>query len=276
MTEREDWRSDPTACIEAACILEVLAPKVGNVSPVTPFDDLSMDHFFRAASAIAPPLGQADRIGIGRSIHEAVVAMKRAAGTNTHLGTILLLAPLAAASEMTTGGIDAALGRLTEDDAVAVYEAIRLAAPGGLGRSRKYDVDSEVPQDLLAAMREAAERDLIARQYASGFADILDFVVPRLGRREIPVIPRIVRTHVEMIARFGDTLILRKCGFPVMEEARSRAREVVRAYESGCDVDRRLAELDHWLRSDGHRRNPGATADLIAAGLFVTLRSGGI
>ena len=33
-----------------------------------------------------------------------------------------------------------------------------------------------------------------------------------------------------------------------------------------------LADLDFWLRSDGHRRNPGTTADLIAAGLFAALR----
>jgi triphosphoribosyl-dephospho-CoA synthase len=35
---------------------------------------------------------------------------------------------------------------------------------------------------------------------------------------------------------------------------------------------RALSEFDFWLRSDGHRRNPGTTADLIAAGLFVVLR----
>jgi triphosphoribosyl-dephospho-CoA synthase len=35
---------------------------------------------------------------------------------------------------------------------------------------------------------------------------------------------------------------------------------------------RELAKLDFWLRSDGNRRNPGTTADLIAAGLFVALR----
>ena len=35
---------------------------------------------------------------------------------------------------------------------------------------------------------------------------------------------------------------------------------------------RQLADLDFWLRCDGHRRNPGTTADLIAAGLFVLLR----
>ena len=35
-----------------------------------------------------------------------------------------------------------------------------------------------------------------------------------------------------------------------------------------------LANFDFWLRSDGHRRNPGTTADLVAAGLFVLLREG--
>ena len=32
-----------------------------------------------------------------------------------------------------------------------------------------------------------------------------------------------------------------------------------------------VAELDFWMRSDGHRRNPGTTADLIVAGLFVAM-----
>ena len=39
---------------------------------------------------------------------------------------------------------------------------------------------------------------------------------------------------------------------------------------------RALADFDFWLRSDGHRRNPGTTADLIAAALFAGLRDGWI
>jgi triphosphoribosyl-dephospho-CoA synthase len=38
--------------------------------------------------------------------------------------------------------------------------------------------------------------------------------------------------------------------------------------------ERGLEDFDFWLRSDGHRRNPGTTADLIAAALFVLLREG--
>ena len=35
-----------------------------------------------------------------------------------------------------------------------------------------------------------------------------------------------------------------------------------------------LAELDAWLRAEGHARNPGTTADLVTACLFVALREG--
>jgi triphosphoribosyl-dephospho-CoA synthase len=37
------------------------------------------------------------------------------------------------------------------------------------------------------------------------------------------------------------------------------------------DFWERSAELDFWMRSDGRRRNPGTSADLIAAGLAVGL-----
>jgi triphosphoribosyl-dephospho-CoA synthetase len=50
----------------------------------------------------------------------------------------------------------------------------------------------------------------------------------------------------------------------------SLARRVVEAKTADC---RRAVtgELDGFLRSEGHRRNPGTTADLIAATLFVKL-----
>ena len=35
-----------------------------------------------------------------------------------------------------------------------------------------------------------------------------------------------------------------------------------------------LRDLDAWLRAEGHARNPGSTADLVTACLFVALREG--
>ena len=70
-----------------------------------------------------------------------------------------------------------------------------------------------------------------------------------------------------------DTLIARKGGGDLANESAARATAVLEAGDVMTeDYQRALAELDFWLRSDGRRRNPGTTADLIAAGLFVLLR----
>ena len=58
-------------------------------------------------------------------------------------------------------------------------------------------------------------------------------------------------------------------------QSAARAQRVLDSGSPGDDAyDRELVELDFWLRSEGHRRNPGTTADLVAAGLFVALRDG--
>ena len=57
-------------------------------------------------------------------------------------------------------------------------KAIRIANPGGLGNVPEQDVRNEPTVTLLEAMKLAADRDLIARQYANGFADVFDFGVP--------------------------------------------------------------------------------------------------
>jgi hypothetical protein len=59
------------------------------------------------------------------------------------------------------------------------------------------------------------------------------------------------------------------------ERSAAMAAEVLAAGQPDDEpYVRRLADLDFWLRSDSHRRNPGTTADLIAAGLFAALRDG--
>jgi triphosphoribosyl-dephospho-CoA synthase len=41
-----------------------------------------------------------------------------------------------------------------------------------------------------------------------------------------------------------------------------------------AESHRLCLKLDDWLRADGNARNPGATADLVAASLFAALRDG--
>jgi len=70
-------------------------------------------------------------------------------------------------------------------------------------------------------------------------------------------------------------LIARKCGSEEAREASDRAAAVLECGGPRDELYRNeLAEFDFWLRMCGHRRNPGTTADLIAAGLFALLRDG--
>jgi len=195
---------------------------------------------------------------------------------------ILLLAPLAAvpAGETLRAGVASVLGRSTVLDARNAYRAIRLARPGGLGRSGEgQDVKDEPTQTLVEAMRPAGDRDLVARQYVSGFADVFDRFVPAfvrsLSQPGRTLETAIIAAFLDFLADRPDTLIARKLGGVVAQEASSRAAEVLQSgWPDTSRGQEALSRFDAWLRGDGHSRNPGATADLASAGLFVALRTG--
>ncbi len=267
----------PGKLAHIACVMEVQARKPGNVHRFADFDDLDHLDFLLAAAAVAEPLDRAASVGVGRAVLEAVEATRRVVATNANLGIILLLAPMAAApmDVELAAGLPRVLDALTVDDARHVYRAIRLANPGGLGRADAQDVADEPTVTLRQAMALAADRDLIARQYADGFPLVLGEGLPIL-RRHLnagrALEPAIVATHVELLANHPDSLIARKLGLEVAREASRRAR---RALDAGL-TPAALAALDAWLRADGRRRNPGTTADLVAAVLFAALREGAI
>ena len=83
------------------------------------------------------------------------------------------------------------------------------------------------------------------------------------------------RDHVrpDMIARVvPPAMIARKWGPAVAAEASLRAQSVLSGGRSKRPTEvPAYADFDAWLRADGHRRNPGATADLMAAALFLAL-----
>jgi triphosphoribosyl-dephospho-CoA synthase len=270
-------------CAVLACIWEATAPKPGNVHRGADFEDVTYADFLTSAVAIGPAVERAaagQRLGC--SVLDAVQATKTAVGANTNLGTILLLAPLAMvpSEDSLAQGIGPVLAGLNAEDARDVYEAIRLANPGGLGRVEHADVAGPPPADLLAAMRLAADRDLVARQYHTNFQDVLDVGLSDLtasltsGMRPFEAI---VRLHLSFLSRHGDSLIARKCGVETSRRAADHAAAVLAAGRPGeRTYHEALADFDFWLRSDGHRRNPGTTADLVAATLFAALREGRI
>lgn len=268
-------------CATLACLLEATAPKAGNVHRGADFENLTFTDFVVSSVAIGPAMEMAAERGVGRAVHEAVSATRKCVFTNTNLGMALLIAPLAAVPRdrpITAVSVGDVLSRLTPDDCRLVYEAIRLAQPGGLGHAESMDIADEPPADLVVAMRAAADRDLVARQYTENFRLVLDEVVSALvaGRKQgWSLTDAIIHTHLLLIARHGDTLIVRKCGAEVAGKACALAEKVLAAGKPGDESYlEAVADFDFWLRSDGNRRNPGTTADLVAAALFAGLRDG--
>jgi triphosphoribosyl-dephospho-CoA synthase len=273
-------RLSPGQLAQVACILEATARKPGNVHRFADFADCTYLDFILSASAIAGPLDRAREIGVGAAVLEAVEATRRVVSSNTNLGMVLLLAPLAAVPEGVElrSGVLAVLERLTTNDARHVYQAIRLAAPGGLGDAPQQDVRDEPTVTLRDAMRLAAGRDSVARQYANGFAEVFDVALPAL--REAISAGRTIEEaifsgYLHTLSQITDSLIARKLGLDAAAEASRRASWVLDA-APGPDRTAAMSAFDAWLRADGHTRNPGTTADLTTAALFAALREGTI
>jgi triphosphoribosyl-dephospho-CoA synthase len=192
----------------------------------------------------------------------------------------LLLAPLAKAPLQPDyrAGVREVLRELSDEDAILVYDAIGLAEPGGLGRVAEQDVRNRPTVSLREAMTLAADRDLVARQYADDFAEVFEQGAPAVLagiERTGCVEGGIIHAHLHLMSRYTDTLIARKRG---LDEARESARRAGAVLEAGwphtAEGRQAVRELDDWLRGVGHQRNPGTTADLVAASLFVLLRTG--
>lgn len=276
-----DWQLHLATCARRACFLEATARKPGNVHPEASFDDLCYDDFVRSAEAIAPVMAEAPLRGVGQTVLESVLATRQAVGRNTNLGIVLLLAPLAAVPERTPlkEGVRSILDGLTQEDASKVYRAIRAAHPGGMGSVDEQDLSSEPTGTLVDVMRLAADRDSIAAQYANGFNDVLTFGVETLHEMvsrqpfESAWEETVIGLQLRWMALYPDTLIARKRGRAEADEAAGAAAAVLDAGLFKTDVGRRrLENLDRWLRAAGNARNPGATADLVTACLFVALR----
>jgi triphosphoribosyl-dephospho-CoA synthase len=271
-------------CAQLACIWEALARKPGNVNRFRDFQDTTNIDFLHSAAAIAPVLDSARSRRVGETVLQCIQATRGVTRANTNLGIVLLLAPLAVVPQMEDlrTGLNRVLGELDVADTQAVYQAIRLAKPGGLGRVSEQDVSREPTLPLREAMALAADRDLIARQYVTCFREVLDDGVPALlgflERLPLPSLEEaIIYCHLHLMANYPDSLIARKCSQVESQEAAGRAGEVLAKFWESKDVRWvELAKLDAWLRADGNRRNPGTTADLVTACLFIALREGSI
>ncbi len=262
----------------AVCRAEVMALKPGNVHVHAAGHGMTVADFLLSAEVAAPEITRPSA-AVGERILRAVRATRAAVNCNTNLGILLLTAPLARAAEMPPSRplrdrVCAVLEDLSVEDAEAAYEAIRLAAPGGLGRAAEHDVAGPATVDLRTAMAAAKSRDRIAAQYADGYRDVFGIGVARAraldGKNtDKDSVPMAEAVYLEFLTAFPDSHVLRKQGEAVAAALMSEAREVRRqlAAEKSDAVRRdHLFAFDARLKWQGI--NPGTSADLTVASLF--------
>lgn len=267
------------AAFQAACLDELDAPKPGNVHVFATGGELTPEAFIRSAEASAAPLAQRGA-RVGARILGAIEATYAAVNTNTNLGIVLLCAPLAVAAEVAaethTTDLSTALRHVLDDldieDAQLAFRAIALANPAGLGHAERHDVGAPAAGTLMEAMQAAADRDRIAQQYASGFADVFDVGLPVL---EVALLAHsetkwaTLAVYLNFLAEFPDSHIARKYGTTVADDLRQNARIFHDRLRITADPAHLLADLLTWDASLKARRlNPGTSADLTVATLF--------
>ncbi len=258
-----------------ACRMELRALKPGNVHIHAAGHGMSVDHFLTSATVTAPIMAQPG-LSVGERIHHAVTATQAAVGCNTNLGIILLAAPLAQAALTGAGSLRQRLRRvltgLTVADAEWTFRAIALAAPAGLGRTEVHDVHSPAEVTLLAAMQEARDRDRIALQYATNYADVFETGAPRLQRlmaAGVSCEQAVERLYLDFLATSPDSHVLRKYGVEGAERLRqnaSKLREEIQNENDFTLIRNRLSDFDRDLKYNAI--NPGTTADIVVSCLF--------
>lgn len=255
-----------------ACLAEIEALKPGNVHIFADGHGMTVQDFIRSAEIASPGIASSGA-SVGKRILTAVDATWDAVGCNTNLGILLLSGPLLAAAEASgEGGLRLALRQvlagLSVEDAELTFRAIARASPAGLGRSSSGDVHEPVTMSLLEAMRIAQDRDRIARQYVTEYADVFDAVRlydEMLGKWQRPAWAA-TAVYLHFLSRFDDSHIARKHGKAIAEEVRVAA---VPHFESFIMLEnpkrymQALLELDTSLKSRG--LNPGTSADLTVA-----------
>jgi triphosphoribosyl-dephospho-CoA synthase len=261
--------------------MDVAVAKPGNVSWANEGHGMQAQMFIDSALACVDAVCSPG-LRVGERIERAVQATFDAVGCNTNLGIILLCAPLAAALERLPNSppasralavvqwkeaLAAVLGELDVADARAAYRGIARANPGGLGEAPAQTVHSEPSVSLREAMQLAADRDSIARQYACGYVDLYDDLLPlfeqRLACTRKPEAAALA-VYLHALATWPDSHIVRKHGLALAQTVTIAA---IRMRNDCHGDDTPLSQWDRELKRA--KVNPGTSADLTVASLFI-------
>jgi triphosphoribosyl-dephospho-CoA synthase len=256
---------------QLAMMLEVCAyPKPGNVDRCHDYPETRLEHFLASTIFAREALDEAERSTgrIGEIIGHAVRDTNCHKGGNTHFGAFILLVPLIYGKDIP--GALLALEKTDTSDAIAFYKAFAMTEVK-MNASDELDVRDphtltlirDRDMTLFDIMQHSAENDMVAREWITGFpltrrgADLLIQFGP--GRQSI------VNTFLTLLATEPDTFIIKKHGIDVARRTMLMAREVLDGRGSLERFDEDCIQRDI---------NPGSTADIIIASLYIALGEG--
>ena len=303
-----------SSCLELAILFEVSADKPGNVNLVVGFEGTRYEHFLASAVATGPYFEWAaeqgvavssgkisvSNVGLGRIIKDCVTDINSwQHGGNTLLGTVILLLPIAVSAGMTPAkeeyifevpklreNLKRVVESTTPEDAVNVYEAIKIANPSGLGKAPELDINDpnsvnrivKENVSLFQVFKIASEYDRVCSEWVNNYPITFNVAYPYLIeqiRDEKDLNVAIIHTFLKVLAEYPDTFIARKVGIEKAREVSFMADEVLKRGELETPRGKeRLREFDLKLRKSDSLLNPGTTADIIAAALALCVLSG--
>jgi triphosphoribosyl-dephospho-CoA synthase len=271
----------PADNAQLALLLEVAGtPKPGNVDRHREYDDLRFEHFLAGSVGAGDGLRAAEAdAAIGSAFEECVEGMSHQRGGNTQFGCLLNLVPLvraAASNRLSPTGVQAVCRETTVADACDFYRAFEHVPvavddpPADLDLPdvrRGADAAMEIRErglTLWEVMELSAPHDGNAREWVEGFPRSFAAAEEVLAD-EGTATERAARAFLRLLAEEPDTLVAIQHGPDVAREVRERAAAV------GDDLDAAAALAEEFVAAE---INPGTTADLTAAALFVALERG--
>lgn len=276
--DKVNWSQHLAHLFHVACVTDIEALKPGNVGLHSAGHRMAYRDFIRSADLCAGPIC-APGVSLGKRVLNAINATRSGISHNTNLGIVLLCAPLIQAAyrrqdkQSLHDALAEVLATTTVDDAVNVYEAIRLSGAGNLGMVVAADIADIPSVTLCRAMCFARNQDMIARQYVTDYADIFDFALPcllefqtRWGYNNWPV----TGVFLALLARYPDSLVARKFGVDKAEQVRHDAELLYCGFSGSQEPEvfrERLLAMDEGFKKDG--LNPGTTADFVVATVLV-------
>jgi len=269
--------------IKLSCYAEMDSLKPGNVHKYSSGHGMSIKDFYASADIIANYLTK-DNSHFSKKILKCVKEIKKRIKQNTNLGIILLLAPIVSII-LEVGILDKKslykkislfIKNQTIKNSIPIYSAIKIAAPGGLGNSIKYDVNKLPNITLYKAMNYSSKKDLIAKQYVTGFGDIFTIGLPAYKKfKNIWHSEKWALTGVYLtfLKKLTDSHIKRKNGKKIAEKIKIEAKKyykLIKNNKNSGEIDKITKKLLFFDKKLKYMQiNPGTTADLTVATFFV-------